>query len=266
MIKRPIDDIFRDRLKNHRIEPSEEAWNKLSGNTTKSNSKRMGFYWYVAASLLIGGVLIYQNVRWGTSQYRTERSIGVNLPEEVKAVAAIDNRVTSPEMEPNLSRASSSEPVKTDPRPQAIASTVAPPRKLIKAASQDVTLTKTNKTEVDNYEQAQPEMRERSAVPSPIEKEKAEVLLAQIPVSPSATEQESRVIIVKVEEPEGMSNEKSGKFSRLFQQLKNVKSGDPVDWDEVGINPKALLVRVDERLTGADSGNPTRSRRNKPVE
>jgi hypothetical protein len=48
---------------------------------------------------------------------------------------------------------------------------------------------------------------------------------------------------VEVEKPIQSTKEK--RVRKIFRQLKNLKNGEEVNWEEVGVNPKQLIARVD---------------------
>jgi hypothetical protein len=54
--------------------------------------------------------------------------------------------------------------------------------------------------------------------------------------------------------PENESNEKSksSRFAKVFRQLKNARAGEPVDWQEIGFNPKDVIAKVDGRGRSRD--------------
>ncbi len=66
---------------------------------------------------------------------------------------------------------------------------------------------------------------------------------------------QSRTIVVSVEEETGEANEErtqSKRFKRILGQLKNVKQGERVDWEEVGVSPATLIARVDAKLRSGE--------------
>ena len=68
----------------------------------------------------------------------------------------------------------------------------------------------------------------------------------QQPIIPSDIT--SHTIVVKVTlDDDSLEQPRVSRFTRVFRQLKNARAGERIDWDEVGLNPKSLLAKVDNR-------------------
>lgn len=85
-----------------------------------------------------------------------------------------------------------------------------------------------------------------SSVPLDIEKE----IAPQMAPASIKEKQENRTIVVNVDETEldSIEKHKSSRFTKVFRQLKNVRAGEPVNWKDVGFNPKTIAAKIDERI------------------
>lgn len=239
MEKHPIDDLFREKLSGFERQPTHKAWERLEQRSQKSR-RSIGWLWYAAAGVvvtLLAGYMVWENdhkaqqpaLAQKTDQVTPRKPIDVPRGEEsVPAEAAI---VPNPETVAWQKKAVS------EPKRQRDAVTV--PEKADVVSEQVVVIP------------VEP-------VTKPIEMQESErVVIAAVTSSdkvkkmPAVRKQdENRTIIVQVDPLTEPVDEKakSTRLGKIFRQLKNVKEGEPVDWKDMGFNPKTVVARVDNRL------------------
>ncbi|PWJ60169.1 hypothetical protein CLV98_101346 [Dyadobacter jejuensis] len=248
MKKHPIDEIFKDKLGHLPKEPSAQAWEKLSGRMSQSTKRRPPYWWYAAAASLLLGALLWGNMSLWTGTVAPP--LGVSESEKVMNRPIEEEPTVVPLTAEGLSKEPAQAPSK--PRENAMAEPLA------------IAHTGHNPVKPDLQKEKAPEVKE------PLYTEKVAVIakpkLEQIDLEadlklpktivPEDLEDNApanRVILVQVEEPTATEADRNGRLGRLFKQLKNVKSGEPVNWDQVGIDPKSILARVDDRLVGSEN-------------
>lgn len=239
MKKHPVDDLFGKKLSTLERQPSSDTWARISANTNKPERKLFpGWVWYTAASValaLIAGYSLWENERPASS---TELSHRISKTSPVKI---------------------------TDPDEKAVVAVV-PDTPAKKAEGVDPTrLQRAKSTAVKIQEEHQEQAvftREKitlpendNSVPVSVADTPAEVQVASVqpsaikevqPMAMPEVKSTNRTIVVNVTaENDSLEQPKASRFTRVFRQLKNVRAGEPVNWDEVGFNPRAVIARVD---------------------
>ncbi len=234
MKKHPIDDIFRKKLSKVSMEPSEKAWERIKGENTNKKLYIRYQNWYAAASILVVGMIAY--MLWQGQQYQVAQ-------EPMMA----DNRATH-HLSINPSASENKIPLveKVIPEPGTIGD--ADPSVIQKVErtaiiSQPVKHTSNEELAQEN-ERLNLKIDPIATVEVSVHHELEPALVPAINLTEKEPQERDRVIVVKVETPEE-PEVKSGKLLKLFKQLKNVKDGEPVDWNEVGFSPKGVLARVE---------------------
>jgi hypothetical protein len=262
MKKHPVDDLFKRRLADLNKKPSENAWLRIQENTG-ARRRPVIWPWYVAASLTLA--LIAGYVVWENSQNELVESAGLQRnaasvkklddPKPVEKNHPDDRRVDATPIAA-LSGTGKKNADKTEPRsePTPVRSQESRPREAeAPAGVEDVEVVSNTVATIDPPKS--PEMA--SLMPSAgtndlpgVVKEKSE---------PAVT------IVVAVESDESETEERprASRLSRVFRQLKNARSGEKVDWEEVGFNPKNLVARVDDRLRGKEEKTSERGQNSK---
>ena len=266
MKKHPVDDLFQKRLASLEKKPSELAWKRIrEGQKTKSR-RMVAWVWYAAASVvltLLTGYLVWQGQNDISSPVpgsfeiaKVEQIIpkkdlpGDSISVKDKGLLGQELKISLPAEQSSLAK----QEVKTE----------AP-------------LTKPNlerRVEIDKIDHPAP-VQVAKIEPVKTEElkvEKTEILQSVAPdkVMPNSVElarreekRPDRTIIVEVEEPVNEGKDKSkSRLSRVFRQLKNVREAEPVDWDDVGFNPKSIIARADDRTNDDEKISGKRERKN----
>lgn len=233
MKKHPIDDLFKEKLSEIERKPSSRAWERIESAQKKEDKKWIGWVWYATAGLFItlfAGYLFKMNVSTPL-QTATLAQTGKMENAKEKELPKQPAQLVIPEIkEETVNVLAKAEPKreKVQEKPSIEPAVIADSPALEETQVAEV-------RPIENIPQVLPQNEIRVAeVVVPVVEEKAEV---------------SRTIVVAVHAPaEQEMGEKKTRLGKIFRQLKNVKEGEAVDWNEVGFNPKAIVARVDDRL------------------
>ncbi len=254
-MKKPnnIDDLFARKLSNLERTPSPDLWQRIEHGQKKEPRRLGGWYWYAAASVtivLLAGYLFWQNpTPMGKPQGQMAQTEQIVKPKEEKldspalkldeTEALASTHKTAPAEDNNQSQSVKRETFAT------VEKAVAPTQLEIeqKPVLEDVKIAKVEKTETKPEQLIAKTDKVKSLQPVEV----------QVPGTVLTDPLPNRVIVAHVEiENFDKEDQKPSKFLRVMRQLKNVKQGDEVEWDELGFNPKRILARADERLRNGE--------------
>lgn len=266
----PLDRRFGQALRRHEQAPRPEAWKRLEARMGREEDTRriVPFWAYgVAASVAL---LLLAGIWWSrrpdgpgepqpqlatTQKPAVEKSILPPVTPE-PAVSAKTTAPALPAEAPQVAQRTAPKPAAPSPKAEAprpiqrpeAAPAVQPALKVeapVHVAKADPTQP-SQPTEAPN---AAPPALAQVAPPAPVV-EPANAAPTTLVVTLANTEFD--------EKPGAEPSPKRGRLGRILRQLSNAKHGDRVDWNEVGINPPALLARAEEKLDrSADKVNET---------
>ncbi|GEM_PF-2672675 len=183
-----IDQLFREKLADRKVRPSDNAWEKLNSGLGEERKKKSWIYWSVAASviLLIGiGMLFFSSSEIAVKEQRMaenptieeQRSIPTESLQEVE--------------EPDLSMENTSENLAENINPQAV-----------DKSSSDPDPEKVNENPIEETRNQSAEITEEKNIVSEesVNPEVEEVLVAES-VEPITVEEEEESIIPEKIEP-----------------------------------------------------------------
>lgn len=257
MKKHPVDDLFKKKLTSLEKQPSELAWERIQQGQKNKSRRIAAWVWYAAASVsmaLISGYVVWQNQTdtSGNLSNQTEMAkVEKNIPKTgLTETLESDKNFAQIEVKPEVFANQSSveiaqnsklpkdhkirEVVKKDSyretkavREKEIKEDIIQVAVIPSVKSEDI---RTNKVDIQQAISAE------KVNPKPVEVARVEDKKAD------------RTIVVEIEEPKNeFKDKKPSRLARVFRQLKNVREAEPVDWDDVGFNPKNILARVDDR-------------------
>ena len=266
MKKHPVDDLFKSKLSGLEKQPSSSAWTRIA-KEQKTQSRRVGMWvWYAAASFVVAvmtGYLVWQE----SQKIVTESTIAkTEKLEDFNSSISEDTLKVSkfPAEKEEEKQIAIVEPVESKQTIKRSSEVKVDINKDLKMSAPVIEpeIGNLNNLKIEEISGIAPDdikMNVSKSISPTIEKE--------LSVAPSLVEsnEENRTIVVKVEMPENESGEKvkSSRFSKVFRQLKNVRAGDPVDWQEVGFNPKNIIAKVDGRIRGKGDDNVERDQNSK---
>lgn len=244
MKKHPVDDRFARKLGEWSVTPSAEAWERIR----QAQDKRKPLWqrkhlWFAAACSL----LTFQTAYWIWSSY--ERQV-VSEGNKLTSVRRLEKGLNSGRLDSSESRLGDDflpglEALKVQ-KPPLLENSVQSPAN---AAAEMIAMEKEGslplvevKEDTTRREMEDLLVHEQEIAPDLPEKELAEVK----PSPPVNSKEPDRVVIVHVAPRE--EEMKPSRFQRVLRQLKNAKQGEPVEWSELGLNPKKLFVKADGRM------------------
>lgn len=247
MKKHPIDELFEKKLTDFETKPSNEAWAKIQGGTKEKRKVLAGWIWYAAAGLSL--IFVTGYIVWQTEigKEKSEQTIAVKAkvsPESARKEVLNHEQVAEQTVSHTVNEPQTARIVKDQERLV---------RSSIKVKSgEDVEDQIKDLSEEENTAKPEVAKIELPEVIIPSVNSNREVADVQRPTSitPTAVESrkpENRVVLVTVEEPVSETDDKAktSKFSRVLRQLRNVREGERVDWNEMGVNPKSIFARAD---------------------
>ena len=255
MKKHPVDDLFKSKLSALEKQPSSVAWLRIQNEQKNTKQRFGGWIWYAAASIaivIISGYLVWQQKGENTRNY-----VSPGMVAAVRKSNKIDRSIISDSLIQHHDYVSE----KTDKSQTAAADEKKIKTKLSKPIDTNPAIQPdSHKSELqNNIVNVIPETNSIAGtslknipvnVSEPVVLPHIEREVISEPVLAVAEKKENHTIIVSIDTQERNSAEKtkSSRFAKVFRQLKNARAGDPVDWQEVGINPKVILARVDEKV------------------
>ncbi|MCF2445360.1 hypothetical protein L0657_15430 [Dyadobacter sp. CY345] len=266
MRKHPVDDLFQKRLTSLEKKPSELAWKRIQEGQKKKSRRIVAWVWYAAASVvltLVTSYLVWQGqndisspMHAGSEIAKVEKStskqaeVADSIQTESGSLSNDEAKSSLPSEQPTLAKreiVKESPSIKAKAERQAEINSANQPAPVQIAKIEPV---KAEEVKIENAE-IQRSISTEKVIPKTVE-------LAQ-----RDEKKPDRTIIVEVEEPESEGKDKSkSRLSRVFRQLKNVREAEPVDWEDVGFNPKSIIARADDRTNDDGKVSGKRERKN----
>lgn len=257
MKKHPVDDLFKKRLNSLEKQPSELAWERIQQGQKNKSRRIAAWVWYAAASVsmaLISGYVVWQNQNdtSGKLSNRTEMAkVEKNIPETgLSNIPKLDGNTIPAEVKSKVLANQSSVEIAQNsklPKDQKI-------REVTKKDSYQETKAIKEKTNNEDIIQVAviPSVKSEEIKTNKLDIQQAvsaeKVNTKPVELAHLEDKKADRTIVVEIEEPKNeFKDKKPSRLARVFRQLKNVREAEPVDWDDVGFNPKNILARVDDR-------------------
>ena len=274
MKKHPVDELFSRKLRDAEITPRDEAFQKFQ-QRLQTKERRIGWWqqgpWLAAAGV---SLLLMAGGGWWLMSQPSDTTVALSGTTAKKATAPPTKVIESSPIKTALPQALASNEV----MPQATnKTTVAPtvPKAVAKAPVKMREETKLEQlppmqesqiAQVATTPTAAPQhsVKVEDAVKSttltnavaevakPVEK----TVVLQLPALKENTQSKEALVASKEVETNSSvsvpSSEtdllnqprKSTRMAKVWQQLKNAKNGEKVDWDEVGFNPNKLVAKA----------------------
>ncbi len=227
MKKQSIDTLFADKLQQAEITPRAEAWEKLQSKMAKNETKIVWLpfvRWSAAASvaLLIGLGVWFMN----DAQQPKAPTLAQTKTPTKKAILA-----TQPESQVADNQERPKPSLRSDYR-TAKASVSSPEIAVVK--NEKVVIEPINK-KVEVVVAPEPTL-ETIATIQPVQKQEQTVRLE--------LSEPTETLAANLQPDVTSSLPKERRINKIFRQLKNLKNGDDVDWQEVGVKSPRLLARL----------------------
>lgn len=257
MKKHPVDDLFKKRLASIERQPSELAWERIQQGQKNKSRRIAAWVWYAAASVslaLISGYVVWENQTDSSGKLADQTQMAKverNIPEtRLSDVPKSNENIAQAEVKTEiLSNRSSVEVAQNSklPKDQKI-------REITKKDKyQEIKSVKEKIEKADIIQIAViPSAKSEEIKTNKIDIQQAisaeKVNTKPVELARVEDKKADRTIVVEIDEPKNeFKDKKPSRLARVFRQLKNVREAEPVDWDDVGFNPKNILARVDDR-------------------
>ncbi|MDF7821667.1 hypothetical protein P1X15_28885 [Runella sp. MFBS21] len=283
MKKHPTDKFFAEKLKEVEIKPRPEAWDKLQMRM-QTKQRRIGGWWQQGPWLAAAGVslvLVAGWVIWSLNQSPdltvAHKETNKSMPPQkqtiplgesnkipsstdtdaIAALAEIPKEPTDKEVEKRNIRSSVPQKDARQSEPTILES-------LALQSSQEVAVNENKTPERENVNIAptkveQPQLIAQNSPTSnqPVTKtvvlqlpELKQSLVASAQVESNVEKQSADNVEKQKSDNEDFGENllnkprKSTRMTKVWQQLKNAKNGEKVDWEEVGFNPNKVLAKA----------------------
>lgn len=253
MEKHSFDRRLAERLWQHEKTPRPEAWKRLEERMgRKEERRRIVPFWYYGVAASVAVLLLAGIWWWDQPDGKVQPQVAVQIqPKAPLPKQTVVPHAAKPQTPPVVP------PTTTPASTQLAVQQVKTPR----AARQDASVKSTPVKVTDEKITSAVPVEVAVAEPTP-EKVVPGNEPANIPVVPASQLQlavvetpqvSSTVLVVKLTGPEPdiqleTQSRKRVRLIKIFNQLKNAKNGEHVDWREVGFNPNTVLARAEERL------------------
>ena len=263
MKKHPVDDLFKKKLTSLEKKPSELAWERIRDGQKNKSRRIAAWVWYAAASVtlaLISGYVVWQNQanqfskQIGNNELaRIEMKVpDLKTPSVSEAETKVEFSDSESEVIPKLKKPKSYNQVELVQNK--------PERKINKnKKQQEPIIIEVHKTtnaapiQVAKAEPAKIETNTYQKTDNQQSLSSEKVSAKPVELAYQEDKKPDRTIVVEVEEPKNeFKDKKPSRLTRVFRQLKNVREAEPVDWNEVGFNPKDIIARADDRPNDND--------------
>ncbi|WP_266362294.1 hypothetical protein [Tellurirhabdus rosea] len=249
MKQHPVDDLFARRLNEHDTKPKNATWDEMQKRLHPQPERRIGGRWWFAAAasvavLLLAGWWVWQqetSTPLGTTgqplaQEKTEKQplppAASSGPQTVEQDSPVTDAAPENRMLAQTPGKAKSPEVALEEKPQ--------PLSLPEAEREQVAL---------NEETTRPA---EPAVPTLKSSEPASTALVTRPAEKTLVVKIDEPVVAFVEEqsvePVAQTPKKRIRVGRLLRQLNNLREGEPVDWQETGLNGSTILAKATETV------------------
>jgi hypothetical protein len=252
----PLDRRFGQALRRHEQAPRPEAWKRLEARLGREEETRriVPFWAYgVAASV---SLLLLAGIWWARqpeSSGQPQPQVATNqkpvvekpAPQLVKPEPAVSEKTVAPalpEQAPQIAQ-------RVAPK-RAVQPSEAAPARLMEQRQPAAPAVKPEEAPVQVAKAEPVQPSQPTETPKAVQPTLAQVTAPAVEPTKSAP----TTLVVTLantgldEKPGAEPSRRRGRLGRILRQLNNAKHGDRVDWNEVGINPPALLARAEEKI------------------
>lgn len=266
MKKHPVDELFSRKLRDAETPPRNEAF-QMFQQRLKAKERRIGWWqkgpWLAAAGVSL--LLIAEGGWWLSQQPNEINTLALSNRTSTKGItpashqtseqkvadatttglASLENNAQVGSRTKSEATSSSSEktPIKHDVK---LKDAIQPLVQETQIAQVEVTTT-TSEPQIKIEEPTKTVALENAATAKPTQK----TVVLQLPELEKTlvAVKESQTTVAAINSSmtdNDVLNEprKSTRMAKVWQQLKNAKNGEKVDWDEVGFNPNKLVAKA----------------------
>jgi hypothetical protein len=251
MKKNELDEIFARKLREAALEPRPEAWAKLQQRMANKKDNHVVLWWQrgawlaAASVILVSGALWWSNLTTTTKPQIAKISIPIEKIRQEPQVATINKII---EIKPTAKIGLTYKNI------QVVKTTKVTDKQTI-IAKQEVVLTPEKIIEtpkIINELPANTIAENTVKTPETTPKIERKVLMTLPEVAETLVAENTKAEYTITDKslagqlPE--NNKKNNRFAKVFRQLKNIKEGEKVDWNEVGFDPNTVLSKVGKKI------------------
>jgi hypothetical protein len=248
MSKHPIDDLFARQLKDHRVKPERASWEELHRRMNAKEERTSPFVWWSAVAASVG-VILLASWLWSSRESGKERIVAGRIVTQAPQVSTPAKTI-----EPITTGRETVEGPTITYRQSEVQSTARQNRTHHKSpASKSQTAEKSPETDVAVL---------------PVSSE--DILKAETQMADVASSVPERTLIVRIAAPniekteltaeneptttdlaeteESQPRKRRFRLGRVLRQFNKLKAGEPVEWEEVGVQPGVLMARASEKV------------------
>ena len=269
MKKNEIDKLFAERMAENEMKPRPEAWTKLE---SKLNQKkhRIGWfqygYWLAAASVVLFmiGFSFWNNKTDIDTQVSVNqgdkilnnggRSVKAQIEVEIPRYARNDKANAQNDKANTRNDKANTQNDKANIQNDKVLAVIQTANKKTKKQLNNNAEVAQNQVPIKEVQPIQEPKPRLESLPK-VELPKTEAIAA-LPTTPK-----EKVVVMQLPEVvlensvaviSGNNNElnttKKSRLGKFFKQLKNLKNGEKIEWDEVGVNPNKILARANKTI------------------
>ncbi|KAA9353824.1 hypothetical protein [Larkinella humicola] len=255
MSQHPIDDLFSSQLRDHRVKPERATWEELQRRMNAKEERKSPFVWWYASAASVAVLLLASWWLWsGDETVKTDPAttrIAKQTPRKsVPGQKPIPSKTDLPSAMDEAEK-----PVIAFEKPAVRRSNSQneDSHQVVKRAphaAEELVITEKPPISIPQEEVRKPEVL-LAAEETPKQAERTLVVQMAAPeIKPTAlvasTESENAAFTER--NGEDQPKKKRFRLGRVLRQFNKIKSGEPVEWEEVGVQPGALLARASERV------------------
>jgi hypothetical protein len=251
MSQHPIDDLFASKLRDHGVKPERASWDELQRRMNEKEERKSPFIWWYASAASVAVLLLVSWWLWSGGETGKpgldQNRIAQQTPKKSAPSKTGSADQTIEELKPNET------PVIAYQKP-----TDSPKKAPTTVHHQSA---KTVQQPIE-----EPAIIEQPVTPTLREEvQKPETLVADV-----APKQPERTLVVQIATPEIKSTalvaaneptpsesaesnddqpkKKRFRLGRVLRQFNKLKAGESVEWEDVGVQPGALIARASEKV------------------
>ena len=255
MSQHPIDDLFSSQLRDHRVKPERASWEELQRRMNAKEERKSPFVWWYASAASVAVLLLASWWLWSGDETVKTGPVTNRMAHQTPKKLASGPHQTPVKADQSRSIDEAEKPVIAFEKPAALrsASQKEVDRQVVKStppAGQELVVNEKPPVSIPQEEVRKPETL-LAVEEAPKQAERTLVVQMVAPeIKPTAlvasTESENAAIAERSDEDQ--PKKKRFRLGRVLRQFNKLKSGEPVEWEEVGVQPGALLARASERV------------------
>ena len=255
MSQHPIDDLFSSQLKDHRVKPERASWEELQRRMNAKEERKSPFVWWYASAASVALVLLASWWLWLGNQTIKSGPATNRMAQQTPSKSAAGQKPLPSKTDLPSASDEVEKPVIAFEKPVVLRSNnqIKDNHQVEKPApqsAQELVLNEKPSVSIPQDEVRNPETLLAVEVAPKSAERTLVVQMAAPEIKPTAlvaaTESENAAITERNDEEQ--PKKKRFRLGRVLRQFNKIKSGEPVEWEEVGVQPGALLARASERV------------------